>query len=75
MYVRSHNFLVSILPSSAVVVLVETLYVQFNWYQAHRRRIISIRRILHWKCRIWHKLAAGIQILVALIRLLVEGKN
>lgn len=66
MNMRRHNFLIPILPPAAVVILVDSLNVQFDWYQAHWREAFTVCGVLHRKggvdvaVRTIHALEAGL---------------
>lgn len=54
MNVRSHNFLATILPPSAIMILIDSFDIQFHWYQTHRRKAFAVCGVLHWKGGVCH---------------------
>jgi hypothetical protein len=62
MHMRSYNFLASTLPPPAIVVLVEALDVQFNWYKPNGCHALWICWVLHWKCWICHVAIAAVDV-------------
>ncbi len=73
MHMRSYNFFAPVLSPPAIVVLVESLDVQFNWYKPNGCHALWIRWVLHWKCRICHVAIAAVDVVELLEDLSVCG--
>ena len=65
MNVRRHHFLAAVLPPAAIMILIDSLDVQFHRYQTHWRQAFAVCGVLHGE--------GGVDVAVGTIHVLEAG--